>query len=306
MINASKIYEAHIHTVHLSNDPLILEFMNEIFPLIQEHIELDEMQEHKAALLEADGQLQWDDIQVIFKAAQKASNGGVLDKAVGVGKEKLAGAKDKIASTVKSKLSAMVDKYNTQAPMKNATVKVDKLKKRAKEALSQSKDTGTTKLVGQVDKIAAYASQNPKVANMVIAVLTTAVSFSKGSAASFAVGMVLDAGLQKLKSQMGEREAEKAKSHEIDPNIETLHKTYNKAFSNATRLISPKKRSKVERAIEKMYKYGQSDADKAKKVANLMSAIASASSSGDIISTLNKSRNIQATNESLVRILWRV
>lgn len=306
MNDASKIYEAHIHTVHLSDDPLILEFMNDIFPLIQEHIELHELEDYKPSLLEANGQLQWSDIDIIFKAAQKASKGGILDKAVGAGKEKLSGAKAKVASTVSSKLSDMVDKYETAAPMKNASVKVAKLQKRAKDALSQTKDASSLQLLKQVDKIAEYASQNPKVANIAVAVLTTAISFSKGSAATFAVGMVLKAGLDKLTKQMGDRQSE-AKSREPAPEVEELRSVYHKAFSNATRLVPAKKRGKIERSIEKLFKNGQQDAKSAGKVLPIMKQIASASDASELLNAVKQARSIQqATNESLERILWRV
>lgn len=306
MNDASKIFEAHIHTVHLSNDPLILEFMSEILPLVQEHIELSELEDYTPSLLEANGQLSWNDIDVIFKAAQKVSKGGILDRAVGAGKEKLSAAKEKVASTVSSKLSSMVDKYETAAPMKNASVKIEKLQKRAVDALKQSKDAGSLTLIKKVDQIAKFASQNPRVANIAVAILTTAISFSKSSAATFAVGMVLNSGLKKLQTQMGNRDME-AKSHEPAKEVEQLRGAYHKAFSNATRLVPPKKRSKIERSVENMFKYGQQSADNAKKILPIMQDIASSVSASDILNAVKKARNIRSeTNESLERILWRV
>ena len=120
MKRAQKIFEAHVYTVSAHSDPMVQAIQSDLFPIIENYLAQKDM------ITESTDTLSWEQIIGVFKAAEKLTGGGVLQRA--------SKATSSFKNAVQGKVSEILSKYQSNAPVENADVKVDKLSNKAMQA----------------------------------------------------------------------------------------------------------------------------------------------------------------------------
>ena len=97
MKRAQKIYEAHVYTVSAHSDPMVRAIQSDLFPIIENYLAQKDM------ITESTDALSWEQIIGVFKAAEKLTGGGVLQRA--------SKATSSFKNAVQGKVSEILSKY---------------------------------------------------------------------------------------------------------------------------------------------------------------------------------------------------
>ena len=175
----------------------LTEFQNEIYPLFEDLVAIEQMRTARYPLMEQEGLLSADQIRAIFKAAEIASKDTTSErfkrgasKFAGDARDSAAGKMTKkTANKMGEQFGKLVNKYQNLPPIKHADTKFEDLKKQI-----IAKTGGKNSTVNKAIEVLGHKMQNnPKTTNAIIGALTAAASLAGSPAAGAAVGSGLKA-----------------------------------------------------------------------------------------------------------------
>lgn len=159
MKRAHKIFEAHAITVSPKTNPLFEAIQSELFPIIDSYIE-------PKFIAESSDSLSWEQISSIFKAAQKLTKDGALDRA-----SRAAGS---FGDAVQGKMKEILSKYGSSTPVKDAEAKINRLSQKVIQSVSDADSS----LKAAVYRLRMAARKDPSSSNAVLGVLSTVISYA--------------------------------------------------------------------------------------------------------------------------------
>lgn len=180
-----RVFEAQLTTVNLEASSISEAFISELFPLFEE------FEFESSSLMESDGELSWDQINSLFKNAQKVTNGGIF------GQMKTAGSK------VQSKVQELVQKHRNEEPVPGASEKIDKMAAKAINAAENTdKNTAKTEIKPLILKLRNLVKRKPQVANMVLSVLSSVTAYASHKQATSVLKSLLSSSVTAIEKEV--------------------------------------------------------------------------------------------------------
>jgi hypothetical protein len=164
-----------------------LRWERELFPLLEEYCRL------------AEADLTADQIQAIFQGAEETAmasgdNKNLAGK-VGAGVAAAAKLPVDIAKKVDAKINELGAMAQKAGPVQNADAQFEKLKADIKAK------NGDSKIVQGIEKVSAWAKENPGKASLAVGILTAIAAFAGGPAGGAAAGLILRASKDLLQGE---------------------------------------------------------------------------------------------------------
>ena len=192
MKRAQKIFEAHVYTVSAHSDPMVQAIQSDLFPIIENYLAQKDM------ITESTDNLSWEQIVGVFKAAEKLTGGGVLQRA--------SKATSSFKNAVQGKVSEILSKYQSSAPVSDAEAKVDKLSNKAMQAIEANvppEEQSDSKYA--IKRLRMLSRKVPEAASAVIGLLSTVLSYANSEKAAELIPALASSGADAIEDTDYER-----------------------------------------------------------------------------------------------------